>query len=491
MYESAEIAHDIDKARFEEEYERLRTELLEAQFELIESRKFSVILIAAGMEGGGVIEALTNAHTVLDSRHVVTFALETPTEEESERPRMWRFWRDLPAKGDIGIYAGGWYAEPLTRRVLDKVSRADFEQQLETVKRFESMLAAEGALVLKFWFHLGKDEQKRRLKKLAKSDRTKWRIEESLLGGSKRYKEVKLAAEQMMRVTGKDNAPWIAVNAENHYYRSLTVGQTVLNAIQARLAQPTQAAPVVAPITVPDVDNKTVLSTLDLSQVLEKEDYKQQLGEYQERLNELVWHKKFNKRSLVLVFEGNDAAGKGGAIRRVTEFLDPRRYRVNQYAAPTEEERAHPYLWRFWARLPSRGHVAIFDRSWYGRVLVERVEGFCAEADWRRAYGEINDFETEMSEAGVIVIKFWLAIDKDEQAQRFKAREDTAYKCYKITDEDWRNREKWDEYAHAVCDMVDLTSTSVTPWTLVEANDKYFARVKVLKTICERIEGSL
>jgi len=205
-------------------------------------------------------------------------------------------------------------------------------------------------------------------------------------------------------------------------------------------------------------------------------------------LNELLSRKKFRKRSLVLVFEGNDAAGKGGAIRRVIQFMDPRRYRVNQFAAPTDEEKAQPYLWRFWRRLPRQGDVAIFDRSWYGRVLVERIENFCPEADWRRAYGEINDFEAEMSDAGAIVVKFWLAIDKDEQEARFKAREETGYKRYKITDEDWRNREKWDDYATAVCDMVDHTSTSAAPWTLVEANDKYQARVKVLKTICKRLE---
>jgi len=193
----------------------------------------------------------------------------------------------------------------------------------------------------------------------------------------------------------------------------------------------------------------------------------------------------------VLVFEGNDAAGKGGSIRRVIEFLDPRRYRVNQFAAPTDEEKAQPYLWRFWRLLSRRGHIAIFDRSWYGRVLVERVEGFCSEADWRRAYSEINDFESELASAGSVVIKFWLAIDKDEQEQRFKAREETNYKQYKITDEDWRNREKWDEYAQAVCDMVDHTGTSEAPWVMVEANDKFYARVKVLKTLCEQIEKSL
>jgi len=493
MFESAELEHAIDRARFEEEYPNLRTELLNAQFDLIELKKFPVILIVAGMEGTGVIDALTSAQKVLDARHVVTFALDAPTQEESERPRMWRFWRVLPPKGEIGIYVGSWYSVPLTNRVLDKTGNARFEQQLDAIKRFETMLAAEGALILKFWLHLSKGDQKKRLKKLEKSERTKWRIEESPWGGSKRYREVKTTAEHMMRITGTDQAPWIPVNAANNYYRSLAVGKTILDAIRARLeqVQAPAARPVSAPASISDVDQQTLLSALDLTLKLEKDDYKKQLARYQDRLNELVWSKKFRKRSLVLVFEGNDAAGKGGSIRRVTEFLDPRRYRVNQFAAPTDEEKAQPYLWRFWRRLPRRGHIAIFDRSWYGRVLVERVEGFCSEADWRRAYNEINDFEKEMAEAGSIVVKFWLAIDKDEQERRFQAREETGYKRYKITDEDWRNREKWDEYAEAVCDMIDLTSTSVAPWVLVEAKDKLFARVKVLKTVCEQIEKNL
>ncbi len=491
MFESAKLEHDIDKARYEKEFTELRTELLDAQFELIEAKKFPVILVVSGMEGAGVVDALTSANKILDTRHVVTFALDAPTEEESERPYMWRFWRVLPPKAELGIYAGSWYTQPLTARILDKTDDPEFEQQLEALNRFEAMLAAEGALILKFWHYLSKNEQKKRLKELQSSARTKWRIEKSPWGGSKCYKEVMRAAEHMLRVTSTEHAPWIAVNASNQYYRDLFVGKTILNAIQTRLARPEVVAPVTAPVNVPSIDRKTVLTTLDLSLKLEKSEYKKKLVKYQERLNELVWSKKFTKRSAVFVFEGNDAAGKGGAIRRVIEFVDPRCYRVNQIAAPTDEELAHPYLWRFWRRLPRRGHIAIYDRSWYGRVLVERVEGFCSEADWRRAYGEISDFEREMAEAGIIIIKFWLAIDKDEQQRRFKAREETGYKRYKITEEDWRNREKWDDYADAVCDMVDLTSTSLAPWTLVEANDKYYARIKVLKTICERLEEKL
>jgi polyphosphate:AMP phosphotransferase len=491
MFESAEIQHDIDKATFEERLPQLRTDILNAQFELIEARAFPTILLFSGMEGTGVVDTLTNAYTVLDARYVVASAFDKPTQEESERPRMWRYWRMLPPEGEMGVFVGAWYTGPLTSRILDKSSVAEFERELAAIKRFESMLAAEGALILKFWLHLDKDEQKKRLKKLVRSARTSWRVEESPWGGSKHYKEVKIAAERMLRITDTDQAPWISVNAANRYARGLTIMTTVLDAINARLAQTGGAQQVTAPVSIPMLNGRNVLTELDLSSQLEKADYKKKLADYQDRLNRLLSKNKFKKRSLVLVFEGNDAAGKGGAIRRVIQFMDPRRYRVNQFAAPTDEEKAHPYLWRFWRRLPRQDEVAIFDRSWYGRVLVERVENFCSESDWRRAYSEINDFEAAMSDAGIIVVKFWLAIDKDEQEARFKAREETGYKRYKITDEDWRNREKWDEYTTAVCDMVDHTSTSTAPWTLVEANDKYYARIKVLETICERLEESL
>ncbi len=247
----------------------------------------------------------------------------------------------------------------------------------------------------------------------------------------------------------------------------------------------------VAPPMAPKIDTLDVLTALDLTQVLEKKAYEVQLAKWQGRLSELVRHPDFKKHSLILAFEGSDAAGKGGSIRRVTAAIDARQYQIVPVAAPTEEERAQPYMWRFWRHIPRNGRVAIFDRTWYGRVLVERVEGFCSEADWLRAYTEINDFEHELLEDGAIVIKFWLQISDKEQLKRFKEREKIEFKRFKITEEDWRNREKSGAYHAAVCDMVDRTSTGTAPWTLVEANDKCFARVKILRTICERLETVL
>jgi polyphosphate kinase 2 (PPK2 family) len=234
-----------------------------------------------------------------------------------------------------------------------------------------------------------------------------------------------------------------------------------------------------------------VLGALDLSLQLTDAAYQRELEREQGRLALLCRRKAFRRRSLVVAFEGSDAAGKGGAIRRVTGALDARRYEVISIAAPSEEERAQPYLWRFWRHVPAQGRVAIFDRTWYGRVLVERVEGFAGEADWMRAYAELNQFEEQLTRAGAVVVKLWMAISAAEQLKRFGARERTRFKRFKITPDDWRNRKKWPKYESAVRDMVDRTSTAIAPWTLVEANDKRWARVKVLRTICDRLEAAL
>ncbi|PKO56213.1 MAG: polyphosphate:AMP phosphotransferase, partial [Betaproteobacteria bacterium HGW-Betaproteobacteria-19] len=271
------------------------------------------------------------------------------------------------------------------------------------------------------------------------------------------------------------------------------VGRALLDALRRRVSAaqhewaPRQTA---APLPHP-IDALNLLNSLQMKHEMSKSEYKDQLERYQGRLALLTRADAFRNRSLVLVFEGADAAGKGGAIRRVTAALDVRQYRVVPIAAPTEEERAQPYLWRFWRHLPGRGKAVIFDRSWYGRVLVERVEGFCSEADWMRAYAEINDFEDQLARSGAIVVKFWLAISADEQLARFKEREAEPHKRFKITEEDWRNREKTDDYARAVCDMVDRTSTEIARWTLIEADNKLFARIKVLRTICEAMEAAL
>jgi len=234
-----------------------------------------------------------------------------------------------------------------------------------------------------------------------------------------------------------------------------------------------------------------MLETVDLAKKLTPQDYRVQLIRLQVRLGELGFQVYKQQRPVIIAFEGWDAAGKGGAIRRLTERLDPRGYVVYPISAPKGDDAEHHYLWRFWRRLPEAGQIAIFDRTWYGRVLVERVEGFCKEEEWRRAYREINEFERQLVDYGVVLVKFWLHISQEEQLARFEARQETAYKAWKLTDEDWRNRGKWDQYAEAVEDMLLRTSTTIAPWSVVPANDKFYSRVFVLETVVKALEDQL
>ena len=492
MFESAELGHVIDKETFKREIPKLRAALLDVQYDMLEKKDFPVVILISGVDGSGKGETINLLYSWMDPRHISTLAFSAPSDEERSRPYMWRYWRALPPQGKIGIFAGSWYSQPIADSILGTMTDTDLDDRLDDINRFEVMLVNEGALVLKLWFHLSKDGQKQRLKALEKNPRTAWRVTKASYERLKTYDKLQQVAGHVLRVTNTAHAPWIIIEGTNDEYRSLTVGRIVLDALQRRLQQQGRQQVPVAPPIMHAIDQKNVLTELDLGKHLLKKDYERELAKYQSRFFELMRDFRFlEKRSLVVVFEGSDAAGKGGAIRRLVSPIDARQYQIIPIAAPTSEERVQPYLWRFWRHLPRTGRLAIFDRSWYGRVLVERVEGFCTEADWLRAYAEINDFEHQMTDAGVVVIKFWLQISADEQLRRFEERQAMDFKRFKITDEDWRNREKWDDYVTAVCDMVDRTSTGLAPWTLVEANDKNFARVKVLQTVCESVEQAL
>ncbi len=491
MFESAELGHKIDKGTYKAAVPALRAALLEAQVSLQENKKIPVVVLISGQDGAGKGETINVLYEWMDPRFISTLAFSMPSDEERERPPMWRYWRSLPPKGRVGIFAGSWYSDPIRQRILDEVSLKELDAQADQINRFEAMLVNEGALVLKFWFHLTKEGQVKRLKALEKDPRTAWRVTQWNWDRLKTYDKLQDVAGHLLRLTNTPWAPWVVVEGTDDRYRSLTVGQILLQALQKKLASTDKQESPVAPMVRVNTDGRTVLSEMDLTLSLADKTYEDELSRWQGRLAELLRDPRFKGRSLLCAFEGADAAGKGGAIRRIGAALDARQYQVIPVAAPTEEERAQPYLWRFWRHIPRQGQVAIFDRTWYGRVLVERVEGFCAENDWLRAYTEINDFEHELAGSGVIVVKFWLQISQQEQLKRFKAREQIAFKRFKITQEDWRNREKWDAYQQAICDMVERTSTGNAPWTLVEANDKNYARVKILRTLCERIEAEL
>jgi polyphosphate:AMP phosphotransferase len=492
MLAASELGHTLTQKRYDAALPKLRSRLLQAHFAL-RSQKFPVIVIVSGADGAGKGDLVHRLNEWLDPRGVATHAFWEASDEERERPYYWRFWRALPGRGRIGILFGSWYTEPIIRRVLGKAKGRQFDGALDRIVAFERMLAADGALIVKLWLHLSKAAQKKRLKKLEKEGR----IAPDDWKHFKLYNRFTKVSDRALRHTHTDAAPWHVIEATDRRYRELAVGKILLAELTRRLEQAAAkrasktALPKPTPASPARKKTASVLAHVDLTQSLTDAEYAKALENQQSKLSKLVWAAHAKKRSMALVFEGWDAAGKGSAIRRVTQAMDPRLYRVVGIAAPTDEERAQHYLWRFWRHLPRAGFTTIFDRSWYGRVLVERVEGFAPAADWGRAYGEITDFEAQMAGHGIIVNKFWVHISPQEQLKRFQERQRVDYKQYKITDEDWRNREKWPAYAVAVDDMVTRTSTEFAPWTLVAGNDKKFARVQILKTLVHRLEAEL
>jgi polyphosphate:AMP phosphotransferase len=492
MFESAELGHRVGKRVYDEKVVELRSRLLDTQMHVLERAEFPVIFLSSGVDGAGKGDVVNRLNEWMDPRHIQVHAMGEPTDEERSRPPMWRFWRRLPPKGRTGVFLGSWYMHPIIDRVYGRASGAALTGTLAEITRFERMLVDEGALVVKVWLHLSKKEQRKRFEKLESSPTTAWRVTKQDWKDHRRYERFREVSERALRETSTAEAPWTVIEATDPHYRNLTVGGTLLDAMVKRLGRGKRSAMLrAAPSPAPPIDSRDVIEELDLSKKLARARYEEKLPALQARLHSLAYDKRYRDHACVIVFEGNDAAGKGGAARRVTGALDARIYDVVPIAAPTEEERAQPYLWRFWRHIPRRGRFALFDRSWYGRVLVERVEGFASEADWLRAYREIVDFEESLVRSGIVVVKLWLAISQDEQLKRFQAREKTPFKRFKITAEDWRNRKKWNAYQRAVCDMVDRTSTDPCPWHLVEANDKRWARVHVLETVCEAIEKAL
>lgn len=495
MFDSARLPHRLSKTQFGDVAEQLREKLLDAQFELAERRSKAVLLLISGSDGAGKGEVLNRLYDWLDDHYLETLSYGPPTEAERLRPLEWRYWRDMPAKGRIGLVLGSWHHRVLRDRVLGKIGRDGFNTAVAEINRAEEMLYLEGVVVIKVWLHMDEEKAHRRLAKLRQRDgglRRAAVIEWDEITGAGRRSRLAETALDFVEKTSTGYAPWMVVAAENARYRDAAVAELLLRTLERENAEPPRPPSLQPPrgeaVALP---RPSLISALDLSERADPDSYAKELRALQARISELTTSDKFLERGMVLAFEGNDAAGKGGAIRRVRAALDPRRFRVHGVAAPSDEERARPYLWRFWRNIPRLGHVAIFDRSWYGRVLVERVEGLCAQEDWMRAYQEINDFERQLTRARLIVVKFWLAISMDEQLARFQDRELRPTKRYKITPQDWRNREKWPLYEEAANEMIDRTSARRAPWTLVEANDKKFARLKTLRVIAERLEEEL
>jgi polyphosphate:AMP phosphotransferase len=504
MFEAAEVGSKLSKEEYKAQVPILRAELLEAQQRLREAR-FPVIVLFAGVDLAGKGETVNLLNEWMDPRWIVTRGYTDPSDEEIERPRLWRYWRDLPPRGRIALFLSAWYSSPIRNRVARRISTSEFDALLDQIATFERTLADDGAVVLKFWMHLGKAAQKKRLKAFEKDPLRRWRVTKQLWRHLKMYDRFVEAADAAIRRTSTDQAPWHIVEGGDDRYRSVLVGTELRNAIRRGLARAQSGAerPVRKPARIGSgtpaaagalgrvAREYNVLARLDMAQRIDDAHFETELERQQGRLNLLQREARAAGVSTIAVFEGWDASGKGGAIRRVTAALDARDYQVVPIAAPTDEERARHYLWRFWRHLSRAGRVTIFDRSWYGRVLVERVEGLATEAEYMRGYGEIAHFEEQLVAHGILLVKFWIHITKAEQLRRFRARRKTEHKRWKITDEDWRNRDRWADYTVAVNQMVARTSTEVAPWTLVEGNDKNFARIKVLRTLGDRLKSRL
>lgn len=497
MFEAAEIGRSIGKAEFEAALEGLRPRLLEAQRQLRETTH-SVLVVVSGVEGSGKSQVINRLHEWLDARGMNTTSFWRESDEERERPGFWRYWRSLPRRGTIGIFYGSWYTQPIVDRVFRKTSRTDLDAHLQKIVRFEQMLAADGALIVKLWLHLPEDVELKRFEEKAERKEKNWSYGRDASKYAKHYGRFAKVSERVIRFTDTAEAPWHVIEATDRRYRDLTVARLLVEALEDLNASRANAVKE-SPVVLAQADEEalvagsgaTVLDQVDLKKTIDPAKYEKTLEKLQEDVGALVWKAWDQRRSIVAVFEGWDAAGKGGAIRRLIAPIDARLYRVISVAAPTEEERAQHYLWRFWRQVPRAGAMTIYDRSWYGRVLVERVEKFARVDEWARAYREINDFEEELVESGIILMKFWLHIDKAEQHKRFKERQKTPWKQHKITDEDWRNRNKWDAYRTAVHDMVSRTSSAAAPWSLIAANDKHAARVEVLSTVVKRLKKEL
>ncbi len=444
--------------------------MIDAQFDLLVVGEFPVIVLLSGMDALDRCGAAKQLLSWMDSRHIRSYGSILPSDKEIDRPRMWRFWRVLPPKGKIGVFLNAWYEVPLRDYFLERIGRARFRARVEEIVRFERMLADEGTLFLKVLFLTSQEQNianaKQALKDAkrgSKSHTAAWKLS----GGEAEIAEVFLKrrddamaiVEEFLNTTSTDHAPWIALSSADRHYRDLTISRMLRDGIRTRLEGDRPAASNTGTSAMIVCDELNLLNALDLGKSLPPRDYKRRFKKEQRHLTTLTLGKKFEKRALVVVFEGNDTASKGGAIRRVVQALDPRMMRVIPIAAPSDEERAQPYLWRFWRHIARQGHVTTFDRSWYRRVLVKQVEGLVPDGDWMRAYSEIRSFEAELQDYGIIVVKFWLSIDEQEQLRRFQEREKVGYKRHKITDEDWRNRGNWSAYRQAVHDMIERTST--------------------------------
>ena len=488
---------DLSVRLSREDYEKVITDLKLKLGELQRKAKdlgIPTIIVFEGWGASGKGELMNRLILALDPRGFRVFATEEPNDLEKARPFFWRFWQETPAKGRMSIFSRSWYSRPIYQKFTGNLKKKDRDRLYVETNSFEKVLADSGCLIIKLFLDISKKEQKARFEKLEANPDLAWTVSDADREEHKKYNKYRKTLDAMLDSTDMPYAPWTVIEANDHRYATVKIFHTVMSAMESKISEAQASAgkkKVSKPGPLKAGSGNQWLKGLDLTRKITEEEYKAVLKTYEDRMK-LLQHRMYRSGVPVIVaFEGPDAAGKGGGIKRLADCMDPRGYEVEPTAAPNDVELSHNYLWRFWKVMPRAGHVAIFDRSWYGRVLVERVEGLCTPEEWSRAYGEINDMEKQLADFGAVIVKLLLYIDRDEQLRRFEARETDPYKQYKLTDEDWRNREKWGRYNTAFGDMLQKTNTQYAPWTIVESNDKLYSRIKILKTVTEAIENQL
>ncbi|MCR5742880.1 MAG: phosphate--AMP phosphotransferase [Lachnospiraceae bacterium] len=471
-----------------QEKEQYRNELAKRQ-QIIKQEGLPVIVVIEGWSASGKGTLLGKMIKFMDPRFFWVYNMDVISAEESRRPFLYRHAVRMPMKGQFAFFDGGLMDELTYAYMSDEIGKKEYAKRVEAVRAYERQLRDNGYLIVRFFLDIGEKQQKKIFDKLLDSKNTKWRVNKKDLWQNKNYMKCRKVYGGYMKSTETEDCPWHVIKVKDPDQVELEVEKTLIAEIDRKLAD--KSEPEIAENTF-ELVKMPKLSEIELKdKVISEEEYHEKLDKLQDELSDL--HNKLYRKKIpvVIAYEGWDAAGKGGNIKRVAAALDPRGYEVFPIASPTREEKDRHFLWRFVNRLPKTGHIAIFDRTWYGRVMVERLEGFCSENDWKRAYNEINEFEKDLTEWGAVVIKFWVQVDKETQLERFTLRQNTPEKQWKITDEDWRNREKWDLYEEAIDEMIEKTSTEFAPWHILESNDKQYARIKALEIINSTLKKAL
>ena len=495
MLDQLDLGQKLVKSEYKEQMDRMGIKLGELHRKIHELG-IPVIVVFEGWDAAGRGTLINELILRLDPRGFKVFANNLCHGDVSAHPFLWRYWNTTPAAGKIMIYDKSWYESVLTDRIDGVTPQDKLADRYNEIVSFERQLADSGCVVIKIFLHITKKEQKKRMDQLEEDPATRWRVGEIEWRRHRKYEEYLEIIEDTLSRTDREGCPWTPVAAMDRRFAAVKICGTLIQALEQRIRNSGRSEKDLVDLREKTASTSIEVPTFTLDKISIPKDwnpdkYEKELEHLGNRLHELHYETYKKKIPVLILFEGWDAAGKGGAIKRLVENFDPRGYEVIPVAAPNDTERAHHYLWRFWQAVPAAGRIAVFDRTWYGRGVVERVEGFCQESEWRRAYREINEFEEQLVNFGATIVKFWLHIDKDEQLRRFEERENTPEKSWKITAEDWRNREKWDDYKVAVDEMLFRTSTRKAPWTVVAANSKEYARLAVLRTVAEAMEKAL